>query len=215
MAALENIASSLQGKIPPHLQESSIQALEPLQDIFNQTASPPPTTQPTSKVVIIQEIQDTEGQEDHTPIPPVHPPTQRPAPPPRVEPPIKRIVPPPRLDPPPPPRVQPLLRSKILATATLPRVTPAPRTNGRENQTQSSAHNTQSKTRLRSSIHKAMLPCAHVTQYSLAPANCARWKFPMQMLNAVLGEDTGELMVMIQLMKNTKYRELWRNLYGN
>ena len=91
MAAAENLASALKGKIPLHLQKSSIQALSRLQDIFNQTASPPPPTQPTINPVprvlpifITQEIYNTEVQEDHTPSPPAHPPDQRPAPPPRV-----------------------------------------------------------------------------------------------------------------------------------
>ena len=35
------------------------------------------------------------------------------------------------------------------------------------------------------------------------------------MLNAVLGEDTGELMEMRHLMKNPKYRELWGKFYVN
>ena len=56
MAAAENIASALQGKMRPHLQESSIRDLERLQDIFNQTAPPPLPTHPTGKVVITQEI---------------------------------------------------------------------------------------------------------------------------------------------------------------
>ena len=48
MAAAANLTSSLEGKMPPHLQESYIQALERLQDILNQTAPPPPPTHSTS-----------------------------------------------------------------------------------------------------------------------------------------------------------------------
>ena len=54
-----------------------------------------------------------------------------------------------------------------------------------------------------------MLLCAHVTHLNLTPANCVRSKFPIQMLNAFLGEDTCELMEMIHLMKKFKYYELW------
>ena len=145
-AAADNVASALQGKITPHFQESSIKVLELLQDIFNQAAPALPPTQSTSKVVITHEIQDTKGKENHTPIPPAQPPTQRPEPPPRVEPQIQRIVTPPRVYPPQPQRVQPLKRSKKLATVSLQRVPPpAPRTNVRKNQIQAPAHNTRSK----------------------------------------------------------------------
>ena len=215
MAAAENLASALQGKMRPHLQESSIRALERLQDIFNQTAPHPQPTRPTGKEVMTQEMHDTESQKDNTPSPPAHPPTQSPALPPRVEPLIHRRVPPPRLDPPPPPRVQPLRRSQLLATASLPKVPPARRTNVRENQAQSPAHNTRVKTRLQSSIHKSMISCVHVTQHRCTPENFARRRFPIQMHNAVLDDDTGELMEMIHLMKNPKYRELWGKSYGN
>ena len=35
------------------------------------------------------------------------------------------------------------------------------------------------------------------------------------MLNAVLDEDTGELMEYRHLIKNPKYRVIWGNAYGN
>ena len=60
-----------------------------------------------------------------------------------------------------------------------------------------------------------MLLCVDVTQLNITPENCSRRKFPIKMLNAVLYEDTGELMEMRHLMKNSKYRELWAQSYGN
>ena len=59
MATADNLTLALQGKMLNHLQESSIQALERLQDIFNKKSPPPLPTHPTNKGVITQEIQET------------------------------------------------------------------------------------------------------------------------------------------------------------
>ena len=40
-------------------------------------------------------------------------------------------------------------------------------------------------------------------------------KFPPHMLNAVLNEDTGELMEYRHLIGSPKYREIWGQAYGN
>ena len=40
-------------------------------------------------------------------------------------------------------------------------------------------------------------------------------KFPQHMINAVLNEDTGELMECRQLIGDPKYREIWGQAYGN
>jgi hypothetical protein len=52
-----------------------------------------------------------------------------------------------------------------------------------------------------------------VTQTPLQPAGLAQQKFPIVMLNAVLNNDTGELMEMHHLLCNPKYTELWGKLY--
>ncbi len=52
-----------------------------------------------------------------------------------------------------------------------------------------------------------------VTQTPLQPARLAQQKFPIVMLNAVLNNDTGELMEMHHLLPNPKYTELWGKLY--
>ena len=39
--------------------------------------------------------------------------------------------------------------------------------------------------------------------------------FPRHMLNAVLNEDTGELMEYRHLIRDPKYREIWEQSYGN
>jgi hypothetical protein len=67
-------------------------------------------------------------------------------------------------------------------------------------------------------IKKAMvLACIEtyieVTQSLLQPAQLAQQKFPILMLNAVLNNDTGKLMVMQHLLPNPKYIKLWGKLY--
>jgi hypothetical protein len=52
-----------------------------------------------------------------------------------------------------------------------------------------------------------------VTLKPVKPANLAKRKFPIKMLNVVLNKDTGDLMKMRQLLKNPKYTNLWGKLY--
>jgi hypothetical protein len=51
-----------------------------------------------------------------------------------------------------------------------------------------------------------------VTQTPLKPARLAQQKFRIVMLNAVLNNNTGELMEMLHLLRNLKYTKLWRKL---
>ena len=47
------------------------------------------------------------------------------------------------------------------------------------------------------------------------PEKNSRRKSPIQILNAFLDEETGELLEMWHLMKNLKYFKVWRTSYGN
>ena len=63
-----------------------------------------------------------------------------------------------------------------------------------------------------------MLACADVIQLNATPKALSQRRFPIAMINtvinAVLDEDTGELMEYCRLMKNPKYRPLYRNSYA-
>ena len=59
-----------------------------------------------------------------------------------------------------------------------------------------------------------MLACAEVSNLNLSPKSLASRHFPLKMLNAVLDEDTGELMEYCALMKKPKYRKLYGQLYA-
>ena len=48
---------------------------------------------------------------------------------------------------------------------------------------------------------------------NLSPARLAGRRFPLEMLNAVLNEETGEIMEYRQLMKSPKYRNLYKHSY--
>ena len=52
-----------------------------------------------------------------------------------------------------------------------------------------------------------------VTQQPILPRQWLQRKFPVEVLNAVLNMDTGELMEMRQLLQNPKYSELWGKFY--
>ena len=61
---------------------------------------------------------------------------------------------------------------------------------------------------------ETMLACAEVSHLNLSPKNLASQSFPLEMLNAVLDEDTGELMEYCALMKNPKYSKLYGQSYA-
>ena len=57
------------------------------------------------------------------------------------------------------------------------------------------------------------------TGYLLTPKSTASTKFPKKffskMAAAVLDGDTGELLEYRHLMKNSKYKKIWGNSFGN
>ena len=96
--------------------------------------------------------------------------------------------------------IKPLRRSQqiadlgILSSNTPPDDTPA--------------RNTRSQVKERTITQEAILACMntynYITSRSLTPANAARRSFPVEILNAVLDKDTGELLEMRHLLKNPK-----------
>ena len=74
------------------------------------------------------------------------------------------------------------------------------------------AQNTRSKTQSCSPIQKALLSCTTTAHLRATPRALYQRRFPFAMpnelINAVLDEDTGELMEYRRLMKNPKYRTL-------
>ena len=67
---------------------------------------------------------------------------------------------------------------------------------------------------LRSFAQESILSCAAVSQLKLSPKILATGRFIIEMLNAVLNEETGELMEYRHIIKNQKYCELYCNSYG-
>ena len=59
-----------------------------------------------------------------------------------------------------------------------------------------------------------MFSFATLNLLNLSPASLAGHCFPLEMLNAVLNEETGETMEYQQLMKSPKYRNLYNNSYS-
>jgi len=59
-----------------------------------------------------------------------------------------------------------------------------------------------------------MLACADVAQLKLSPKSLSGRRFPLEMLNAVLDEDTGKLMEYRALMKSPKYSKLYGQSYA-
>ena len=53
----------------------------------------------------------------------------------------------------------------------------------------------------------------YITSCSLTPANASRRSFPVEILNAVLDKDTGELLEMRHLLVNPKYKDVWGKSY--
>ena len=77
------------------------------------------------------------------------------------------------------------------------------------------ALNTRARTKaFRSVTEEAMLACIDIAQLHLAPQALASRRFPLEMINAVLNEDTGELMEYRALMRHPRYRTLYAQSYA-
>ena len=59
-----------------------------------------------------------------------------------------------------------------------------------------------------------MLSCAAVSQLKLSPKILATCRFTIEMINAVLNKETGELTEYRHRMKNPKYHELYCKSYS-
>ena len=62
--------------------------------------------------------------------------------------------------------------------------------------------------------HKAMLSCATINQLRLSPKTLASRRFPVEIINSVLNEETGELMEYRQVIKCPKYQKLYSKSYS-
>ena len=59
-----------------------------------------------------------------------------------------------------------------------------------------------------------MLVCANVMQLPMSPQKLVQRKYPREIINAVLNQETREMMEYRQVMKNPKYRELYEKVYA-
>ena len=59
-----------------------------------------------------------------------------------------------------------------------------------------------------------MLICTTDAKMKLSPKQLYSRCFPIEMINAVLNEETGELMEYRHIMKNTKYCQLYTTSYS-
>ena len=79
------------------------------------------------------------------------------------------------------------------------------------------AHKTHSHVQHHTITQEAILACmntySYITSRSLTPANATRPSLPVKILNAVLDMDTGTLLEIQHLLVDSKYTELWGNLY--
>ena len=115
----------------------------------------------------------------------------------------------PRLHPVPPPRVIPRRSARIAAAA--PRVDPhppAPQVTTTQPPTGPAARTRSKNPDFCTVSQEAMFSFATLNLLNLSPARLDGRRFPLEMLNAVLNEETGEIMEYQQLMKSPNYRNL-------
>eukprot|EP00804_Cyclotella_cryptica_P002887 CCRYP_009399-RA/>CCRYP_009399-RA protein AED:0.22 eAED:0.24 QI:0/0/0/1/1/1/2/0/735 len=74
------------------------------------------------------------------------------------------------------------------------------------------ALNTRSRTR--SLTHETMLHVLATRHIGITAAQATQWRYPTDMLHAVLNDETGELMEYRHIVANPKYRDTWKNAYG-
>eukprot|EP00804_Cyclotella_cryptica_P001906 CCRYP_007349-RB/>CCRYP_007349-RB protein AED:0.31 eAED:0.31 QI:0/-1/0/1/-1/1/1/0/639 len=189
IAAAANLAHVIKHNAKAqHVGAKNLQDLQRLQQLFSDTAKQPPLP-PTPSTPIAA----------HAPPPRVQPHTQIPTawPWPSTSPIISddedsddKMAPPPRV----------LTRRPI---PFLPRLQPT---------TTPPALNTRSRTR--SLTHETMLHFLATRHIRITAAQATQWRYPPDMLHAVLNDETGELMEYRHLIANPKYRDTWQNAYG-
>eukprot|EP00804_Cyclotella_cryptica_P002823 CCRYP_009357-RB/>CCRYP_009357-RB protein AED:0.24 eAED:0.24 QI:0/0/0/1/0/0/2/0/561 len=74
------------------------------------------------------------------------------------------------------------------------------------------AYNTCS--RAHTTTQETILHLLHYNRMPLTPQQAAIRRFPRDTLSAILDTDTGELLEYRHLIKNPKYRTIWKNTYG-
>ena len=79
------------------------------------------------------------------------------------------------------------------------------------------AHNTRSRTQVRTIQQEALLACVHIHAdimgHHFTAHQAMQQKFPREILNAFLTTNTSALMEMRHLLINPKYRDLWGKSY--
>ena len=93
-------------------------------------------------------------------------------------------------------------------------IQPSPRLRKAAPSNTAPARNTRSRT-VRTLTQEAMLSSIEINGTTLQAQTLASRKYPRHMLNAVLNEETGELMEYRNLIGDPKYREIWGKSYGN
>ncbi len=63
-------------------------------------------------------------------------------------------------------------------------------------------------------VQEAILSCAAINQINLSLESLVSRCFPLEMINAVLNKETGEIMEYRHIMKSPKYRNLYKNSYS-
>ena len=69
-------------------------------------------------------------------------------------------------------------------------------------------------THVRTLTQEAVLTAMEINEVVARPQSLAGRRYPPQMLNAVLNNETGEMMEYRHLMANPKYKETWQKAYG-
>ena len=113
------------------------------------------------------------------------------------------------LHPVPPPRVVPRRSARLAAAA--PRVAPhpqAPQVKTTQPPAGPTARTRSKNPNFRTVAQEAIFSFATLNLLNLSPASLSGRRFPLEMLNAVLNEETGEIMEYRQIMKSPNYRNL-------
>ena len=215
IAAAAHLTDTLEGIRSPQLQTSTLKSLGNLQDIFHEAANkthnpspsqslctPPRVTPMPTPGTNGHKVNDTRNitrnvhtahnkeiitQELRVPLHTQH------------------------LIPTPIPINKPLRRSQRIADLGILSTTSPPPDD-------TPARNTRSQVHARTiTQEEAILACMttynNITSRSLTPSIAARCKFPIEILNAVLDMDTGELLKMRHLLVNPEYKEVWGKSY--